>query len=232
MAGVITHLVIANEILKILPGETLKDVGLFFLGSFAPDAIHAREGYIRAYKKHTHFRDDILDRDFEKPENYAMYQKRLVRFILEHRELKDGLLDLYRGYTVHILADELFVLNIRKEFCHTMESFGIDQGDKPFFEYIVTDMNRNDMLLVNQYQGIKEIRAKLELTPIYPIDGLISAQELRISREWLLQQHFYRQQELLMPVYISYERMTEFIQSAARQITERLSDDIILPRMF
>jgi hypothetical protein len=232
MAGVITHMVIAREIQKSLPEGTIKDMGLFYLGNLAPDSIHAREGYIRAYKKHTHFRDDIPDKDFEMPENRELFHERLSAFILKNRDRRDGLLDLYRGYVVHILTDELFMLTLRKEFCKAMEEQGICQTDLPFFQYIVADMNRNDLLLVERYDGCDEIRSRMEQVPIYPIEDYLSAQEISDSRDWLVKHHFYDKNEILEPVYISYESMLHFIRMAAADISQKLSDGISFPRMF
>lgn len=232
MAGVITHLVIGREIIKLLPADIIKDPGLFYMGTVAPDAVHAREGYIRAHKKHSHFRDDIPDRDFEVPENYAIYQERLIRFIRQHRSAGEDLRDYYLGYVVHILSDELFVLSIRKEFCEMMAKLGIDQNDRPFFDYIVADMNRNDMLMVHQYEGMAEIRRYMEEAPALEVEGYISNQEMDDCRDWLINQHFVRRQHLLPPVYITYDRMMEFVQSAARQILHLLKEDVILPKML
>ncbi len=232
MAGVITHLVIAREMLKILPENTIRQEGLFYLGNLAPDAIHAREGYIRAHKKHTHFRDDIPDTDFEFPENYARYRERLAEFINKNRDRSDDIIDLYRGYVVHILTDELFVLTIRKEFCGIMSALGIGQNDRRFFDYIVADMNRNDMQLVYHYEGMDEIRRYMEEIAVCEVAGYISTQEMSISRDWLIHQHFILEQEELQPVYISYDRMLEFIQLAAREIVKRLSEGGDLPGML
>ncbi|MDD3173247.1 MAG: zinc dependent phospholipase C family protein [Herbinix sp.] len=232
MAGVITHMVIAREIGKRLPEKTITDMNLFYLGNLAPDSIHAREGYIRTYKKHTHFRDDILDKDFGREENLAIFHDRIAQFIIENRERNDGLLDLYRGYVSHILTDELFMLTIREEFCKVMKHQGIEQSDPLFFEYIVTDMNRNDMLLVENYEGSEEIRVGMEQVHIYPITGYLSEEEMCTSRNWLVRQHFYEKNKFLQPRFISYERTLEFVQMAADNIVERLSEGNSLPKMF
>jgi hypothetical protein len=211
MAGVITHMVIAREIIKLLPEGTIRDQGLFYLGNLAPDAIHAREGYERAHKKHTHFRDDILDMEFEQEENLALFHSRLIDFIKDNNEREDGLLDLYRGYVAHILADELFMLTVRKEFCSVMEDQGIAQNDKRFFDYIITDMNRNDFLLVENYEGSSEINE---------------------SRNWLIHRHFIEEHESMEPRFISYDRNWQFIQMAAMSITDKLSKGGSFPTMF
>ncbi|MFT4145727.1 MAG: zinc dependent phospholipase C family protein [Mobilitalea sp.] len=232
MAGVITHLVVADEMLKSLPEGTINQKGLFYLGSFAPDAVHARENYIRAYKKHSHFRDDILDSDFELEENYEIYKKRLIDFIIRHQDYNDPLIDLYRGYVVHILTDELFMLSVRNEFSKSVKEIGIEQSNPLFYETIVTDLHRNDMLLVNQYDRMKDIKMILEQAVVYPVEDYISEQELSISIEWLLQQHFYTPMESLQPVYISAQRMQEFIKYSTGEIINRLSGVGVLPKML
>ena len=232
MAGLITHLVIANEILKLIPEGIIEDRGLFFMGNIAPDAVHARENYIRVYKKYSHFRDDIPDNAFEEPKNYRLYFGRLSDFIKRCIAKNDGLMDLYRGYVVHIITDELFVLSVRKEFCEIMKKLGIEQDNSLFFEYIVNDMTRNDMLLLDRYEEMSEIHAAVEKADIYAVEDYVSKQELQHSREWLIRQHFTDRQEYAMPEYISYERTRAFIDTAAREIVKRLTDNTGLPRML
>lgn len=232
MAGLITHMVVAREVMKLLPEGSIADEGLFYLGTLAPDAVHAREGYIRADKKHTHLRDDILDKDFTLVESLTLFHGRVADFIRANRDREDGLLDLYRGYVVHLLTDELFILTIRAEFCNRMKGLGIAQDDHRFYVDIVTDMNRNDFLLVQNYKEIKEIRSHMEQVKIYEILGYLSGQEMRDSRDWLINRHFTSSNEILDPVYISYDRNMEFIKMAAANIAARLLGKGNLPRMI
>lgn len=44
MAGIITHLAIANKIENAMPERTVTNRGLFYLGSIALDLIRMREG--------------------------------------------------------------------------------------------------------------------------------------------------------------------------------------------
>lgn len=224
MAGVITHMVIAREIIKLLPEGTIRDQGLFYLGNLAPDAIHAREGYIREYKMHTHFRDNIPDMEFELEEHQRAYRKRIVDFIADHKNREDGLNDLYLGYVAHILSDEWFMRTVRKEFCEVMNELGIAQTDPRFFEYIVSDMNRNDLLLVKQYDEMNEIKQQIETVSLHPVEEFISYQEMKISMDWLIYRHFYEEHELISPKYISYERMTRFLTEAASYVVRMLSE--------
>jgi len=232
MAGVITHMVIAREVEKLLPEGIIKDRGLFYLGNLAPDAIHAREGYERVYKKHTHFREGILDQEFELEENQTLFHNRLATFIEQNKDREDGLLDLYRGYATHILTDELFILTIRKEFCAVMEDRGIYQNDPRFFEYIVTDMNRNDLLLVRNYEDSFIIRDAMDQVQIHPVPGYLSEEEMSKSRDWLIYRHFVVKQEILEPAYISYDRNCAFIKMTAADIVKQLSEGKIYPELF
>ena len=232
MAGVITHLIIANEIIKLIPEELIRNKGSFLMGSVAPDAVHARENYIRAYKKHSHFRDDIPDMAFEEPANYELYQKRLVDFIRRNNNRDNELLDLYRGYVVHIIADELFILSVRKEFCAVMDKLGIEQSSSLFFEYIVNDMTRNDMLLLERYGDMADIRTAFEAAATYPIEDYVSEPELKVSKEWLIRHHFIDTHDIVMPTYISYERINDFIYASAQEIVKRLTYDNVLPGML
>ena len=106
MAGTITHLAVAYEILKELPDGIITNQDLFYAGSLAPDTIHARKGFIRSDKKHTHLRDDIADMDFHTLENLTLFHNRVTDFINDNLVRKDDLIDLYRGYVVHLLTDE------------------------------------------------------------------------------------------------------------------------------
>ncbi|MBH1941534.1 hypothetical protein I5677_11575 [Mobilitalea sibirica] len=232
MAGIAAHLIIAREIQKLLPKGTIKEEGMFYAGSIAPDAIHAREGFVREDKRHTHLRDDIRDMEFLKEENLALFHQRVTDFILTSRKKEGGVLDLYRGYVVHILTDELYMRTLRYEFVETMKTLGISQSDREFFHRIVEDMTRNDYLLMSNYKEMAEIRAKLENVKSYEIKNMLSEQELTNSRNWVIQKYFVEKHDCLNPIYISYERTLEFIELASRDIVERLSEGGSLTRMF
>lgn len=232
MAGIITHLIVAREILKLLPENIITEEDQFYAGSIAPDAIHAREGFVRADKKHTHFRDDIPDKEFGMPNNLELFHNRIADFIRQNRKADKELLDLNRGYVVHLLTDELYLLTIRQEYIEAVRTKGIIQSDKEFFHGIVTDMTRNDELLADRYPEMDKIGSKLEHVTSHEISGLLSKDELEASRGWVLWRFFKEQRELLQPIHISYDRTLEFIHMAAADITRRLSEGGSLPRMF
>lgn len=232
MAGIVAHLVIAREIIKRLPKNTIKNEALFYAGSIAPDAIHAREGFVRADKKHTHLRDDIPDKDFTQCEYLSLFHNRVAKFIEEHREREDGFLDLYRGYVVHLLTDELYLLTIRQEFVECMEQQGIVQSDKAFFTNIMMDLNLNDFQLISRYPEIEEVRNQLEKVQPFELEDLFSEKELTNSKNWAIQRLCGANNDPTEPIYTSYERTLEFIMMSAQDIIERLSEGGSLPTMF
>lgn len=232
MAGLAAHLIIAREVQKLLPKGTIQDVGQFYAGSIAPDAVHARVNYVRADKKHSHLRDNIPDKDFIQEAYLELFRERVAAFILQNRDRKDGLLDVYRGYVVHLLTDELYYLTIREEFVRQMEKLGIVQSDKEFFHRIITDMNRNDYLLLYSYQEKEEILYYLEQVQPFGIDSMLSEAEVSESREWVVNRFFREEYELIDPVYMSFESTREFVRMAAENIKDRLSEGGSLPKML
>jgi hypothetical protein len=232
MAGLAAHLIIAREVHKLLPKGTIRDVGQFYAGSIAPDAIHARVNYVRAEKKHTHLRDEIPDKDFIQEFYRNLFLERVASFILLNRDRQDGLLDAYRGYVVHLLTDELYLLTLRREFVKRMEKLGITQNDREFFHRIITDMNRNDFLLLYSYQEKEEIRFYLEQVQPFGIDDMLSVTEVSESREWVINRFFREEYELQDPVYVSFDSTREFVRMAAENIKDRLSEGGSLPMMF
>lgn len=238
MAGLATHLIVAREVLNLLPENMIKDKGDYYTGSIAPDAIHSRVGFIRADKKHTHLRDNIPDDNFHEEENLCLFHSRISEMIVKCKE-KEEYLDFYRGYLVHLLTDELFVLNIRKNFTELMMQRGVATSDQEYYTSIVTDMHRIDFLLLEQYEGIDDIKLSLENARDLAMEGLLSMQEIRDSKNWVINRYFANRQQsgqpdllIQRPEFINYDRMLEFIPMAAEDIAFRLSGKGNLPKIL
>lgn len=228
MAGLATHLIVAREVLKLLPKGIIKEIGQFYSGSIAPDAIHARAGFIRADKKHTHLRDDIPDDIFHEKANLQLFHRRISELIEKCNE-REEYLDFYRGYLVHLLTDELFILNIRKDFTSQMKLKGVATKDREYYTSIVTDMNRNDFLLVENYEGIDEIKASLVEAKDIAIENLLSMQEIHDSKNWVINRYFTKVNHTEPPIYITYDGMLAFVYKTAEDIAFRLSGQGDLP---
>lgn len=229
MAGTIVHLVIADLLAEewagaeiITPYGSTKFIRDYFIaGNICPDGIMARRDYVREMKKHTHFRDGIQDADFHKEENLALFHKRLNGFMENSFKVfkEDNIRSLYLGYWVHMLADELFVINIRPEFMENISVTGLTEQDMEIFRYFSQDVDAIDFRLINEYKGIKRIYNALSGIKPYEIQGMVTEDELTSSRQWILNYFFEREHtDVKEPVYISYNRMWEFINSTTDKI--------------
>jgi len=114
MPGLITHLEIANNIGKKLKTGIIKNRALFYIGSIAPDAVHSKEDYQRIHKKKSHLRQEIADVDFNNISNLELFYSRVEKFINNNIFKESKFNDLYKGYVVHLLTDELFLLSKAK----------------------------------------------------------------------------------------------------------------------
>ena len=137
MAGTVVHLVIADMLSQewhntkvVTPYGSIKLINNYFIaGNICPDGIMARDNYVRDMKKHTHFRDGIKDCDFHIQENLQLFRHRLDSFMKENLETikEDNERSLYLGYWVHMLADEMFMLQIRPEFLKNISVTGLTE---------------------------------------------------------------------------------------------------------
>lgn len=230
MAGTMVHLVIADILAQewasreiTTPyGSTHLIYDYFIAGNICPDGIMARKGYVREMKKHTHFRDGIADGDFHKKENIALFHNRLESFMEDsfNRIKTDSGRSLYLGYWVHMLADELFVVQIRPEFLENISVTGLTEQNMETFKYFSKDVDMVDFRIVNEYKGIQRVYNALSVIKPYEISGMITKDELTHSRSWILKYFFETEHNCITePVYISYNRMMEFINNAVSKIS-------------
>lgn len=204
-------------------GSTIVAYDYFIAGNICPDGIMARKGYVRDMKKHTHFRDCIPDCDFHKKENRALFHKRLESFMENsfNSFKTDNERSLYLGYWVHMLADEMFVVQIRPEFLKNISVTGLTEENMETFKYFSRDVDAVDFRIVNKYNGIQRIYNALSAIKPYEISGMVTEEELTDSRKWILQYFFETEHtKTAEPIYISYNRMMEFIKDAASKIPD------------
>ena len=106
MPGSVTHIAIADKVYNVLGGNVIQNLPLFFGGSIAPDAIHAKADYQRADKKRAHFCDGIHLYGYGHPKSARLFQNRVKKFVGQYFIPGGVDKELYLGYAVHLLADE------------------------------------------------------------------------------------------------------------------------------
>lgn len=232
MAGIITHLAIANKIINELPSGIIKNQGLFYAGSIAPDLIRMREGVTRADKKHTHMREGITDVDFIKKENLEIFHNRVNSFINDNISEENDISDLHKGFVVHLLSDEMFLINVRPDFVVKMNTLGIEPTDILFRDKILDDLDSHDFKLVDNHKEMKAILNLLKNVELYSINDYITDKEIKLGINWVLEKNIYEDHETSEPIYIPYEKILTYIDETAHDIIARLSDGIIFGKIF
>ena len=221
MPGPITHLVIANEVLKNISSSIAIDEADFLSGALAPDAIHARAGFVRKDKKRTHLRQGIPDAEFHTNDNQELFNIRIEEFVREYLANDGEKFSLHLGYLVHLLTDESMLLTIRQDFTSSLIEEGIVPSDKEFFLRMMHDLDSNDNNLFNMYEDMTAIREMLVDYKSEGISGLLSAQELNNSRRWVIDNCF-EDRKLDEPRYITHDSFKDFVKSTVENILLRL----------
>lgn len=220
MGGTITHLVIADKIINKLPKGVISDAGMFYAGSLAPDAIHARRGYVRAMKKHTHLRDDIKDSDFLLPQNKAIFHERLSSFIQLNSHWKAGMMDVYMGYIAHLLSDEIFVMTARQKLVEKVAEEGIGQRDREFIYKFAPEVHNNDLILSRSYPRINKIQEELESVGEFEIKHYLTPDELKNSRQWVMNNFLENPKKPDKPLYITPRDIEDYINQSVEYVID------------
>lgn len=221
MAGTVMHLVIADKLLERL---AIKNPALFYCGNLAPDAIMSRRDYIREMKNHTHFKDGQKSYTFRIKENRDIYYERLDAFAKRFLDKSDPYYELYLGYIVHILTDELYLLEYYEDFIFELESAGMSPADEIFSRKFVSDVYRVDRELVSTYGFTYPMPDILLTQSGYDIPGWIDKEEIEISKRYIIDRNFrqpYEKEELEVT---TYEKNYRFIELCVEKIPEMLEE--------
>lgn len=188
MAGTVEHLVIADRLLDKLH---IPNPALFYCGNLAPDAIMARENYVRDMKTHTHFKDGQEPYELRLEQNREIYLERLQAFVdCFFTDEYVGRRDLFLGYLVHILADEIYLLEYYEEFVTDLYASGSTPADLEFSRNFVHDVDQVDWELVRTYEFKHPMPDILWQEDGYEIPGWITAQELLSSKKYIIYKNF------------------------------------------
>lgn len=229
MAGTITHLVIADKVLERLPEPIKRKIhnkSLFYCGNLAPDAIMARANYERSMKRHTHFKDDVRSNELHLPEKFAQYRKRLEafaeRFLVQpHKDY-----ELYFGYVVHILADEVFILKVRDTHVKRLLQEGKNTEDARNFRTFGHDVDLNDWRLVREYPFSCDILRMIQAESNYEIEDYITKEELNDSKDFIIKKNFLTEHDAEEASELTYEENLRYIEEAVDTIIAYVEQSI------
>lgn len=220
MAGTVMHLVIADRLLDILK---INNPTYFYCGNLAPDAIMARENYVREMKRHTHFKDDIRLHELRIPEKQKVYMERLMAFFHSHVEPEREQKEIYLGYLTHMLVDELYILRFRDRFVDKLVADGKEPTDEVFWEGYPHEVDVVDWELVRTYDFKYKMPDILSLNELYEIEDFITSEELLDSKEFVINKNFITVHEPEELKYASMKDNLDFIDLCVSEIPKILS---------
>ncbi|MBO4750571.1 MAG: zinc dependent phospholipase C family protein [Lachnospiraceae bacterium] len=215
MAGTVMHLVIAD---RLMDQYEIKNPAYFYCGNLAPDAVMNRENYVREMKRHTHFKDGIRLNEFRIPENFTAYMERLNAFYEALVAKPSKHWEIYFGYLTHILVDELYLLRFRDGFVDMLVEQGKEPTDLEFFRIFTKDVYLVDLELVRTYKFRHPMPDTLRMEEEYEIPGLVTAKELKDSKEYIIHMNFEPQRE-------KSEEARQTQQAAGGQAQQAACDD-------
>lgn len=221
MAGTVVHLVIADMLLEQL---NINDPALFYCGNLAPDAIMGRENYQREMKNHTHFKDGLKPYEFRVKSNQDEYNIKLKKFAEEflNKDRKDY--ELFLGYIVHILVDELYLLEYYEDTLFQLKEAGISPDDEEFCRSFVGDVDRVDWELVREYKFKYPMPEILLSKSDYEIPGWITSSEIEGSKQFIIQKNFFTQHEKEPLRVTTFERNYRYIDLCVSKIPSMLKE--------
>jgi len=198
------HLAVAHA-LALSPA----DPGDYYLGALAPDAIHMREGWVRADKDRSHLRDTPSGA-------LAGQQERIDRALA----LLSGEPDSFRlGYAVHLLTDALWVEEIiygSYDAHYKADPAPVQSWKAAYYN----DTDCIDFLLYRDLPWRDEVWSLLKHARGQNFEGLVSVKETEAWRDRCLHWFDNRSEGDYLPIrYISRKEADHFVLQAAETIT-------------
>ena len=235
MAFPLTHLLVANELIKTAPWLVGDEPELFLLGSIAPDAVHYREGLVGASqlgigeaKKITHL-CPISDEKWGQTTDNIGWEKRAKDFFLSNTGGDVGASSLSAGYAAHVLTDIFTNMGIY----HNFRTNYPGEAAKGYQSDYYRDLKNIDIRLYHEIYKSSGIANALANAVAQDMPGLVSADEIHAIRDNLLYEYYnsevartdtdYMHAEY---IYVTYGEVLEFISDAAAYCAKVLSTSV------
>lgn len=231
MSYAMTHLLVADRFLKTHPADNNE---LFMLGSIAPDAVHSRPDFTKRIKADSHCLPEEENwGEICKEAPLIKWYGRLRDFWREKSVLASDAdtRSFLKGYTLHALTD---IYNNAKFYAPCWMKFGLEDVDgfrKAYRnECIIQDnwimhsdpeisKTAQTLLITTDKYDLKEIISRLGL------DKFFTADDLRLSVEYLLKEHENDVQVSLEGLSMVSQKSTEkFISEAENECEQILFD--------
>lgn len=205
MPGHVVHLFVANELVRgttlgcqgdsnrpagptLLDDLGILDPAAFVAGNLAPDAVHARPGYERRFKKYAHLKEGLTDRDLAANLHQEVFGGRLRQFAVTTARLADpGRRSFYWGYLTHILVDYWFIRHVLDTIYRSKAAglYGHDETQVSARD-ILDEYAAMDHLVSGWFSGLPALRQTLTQAGSWAVEDYVSRHEVQASRQWVL----------------------------------------------
>lgn len=187
MAGVITHIYIADLILKsgII---NVSDKESYFLGSISPDAIMSKENYQRDDKKISHLRDNISSDRWYQKQYKELFTERLNTFYRDY-VLTDKT-DFSLGYYIHLLTDQAFHYSFRDDIVNTLKKKELPYQNDSLKHAILYELDTIDYSLLDENKWILDTLKNInKICMSHQLEHLISSEMICKNFQWINQKY-------------------------------------------
>ena len=233
MAGIETHLAIADKIYFMLGGEVIKNLPLFFGGNVAPDAVHMKKDYQRLYKKRSHLTEGVLDYGYGDSGMATLFKDRVNEFIENYYLTAGEDKDLYLGYIIHLLTDEFNSRMVYKRLEEHLKNNG-DNPDEPGFRKNLTGIVYNGgyrdffsdttyNISPHKYPFKQNVVDILEAAHDYEVKDYISADEINMEKRWIIDTYFKSENTQEDTINYDPHKAEQFVSLVAEDIIVSLS---------
>lgn len=212
MGYFMVHLKIAQNLLK--NNNQIKDIGAFYKGSLAPDAIMFRQGCQRSEKSSTHF--CVGDEGWGYYTNYGEWGNSLNLSIRNYvDEIK---FDFIFGYYAHVFTDIAYTSKFWTSVRLTQDRNHIDDYFK--------DCAEIDSRLLESIENKEKVWSLLRNPTNYCLSGLFNVDDLSMLIDEMINNMYNNRKS--NPDYkfkvIKYSDMLDFIDIMVSEISDKLED--------
>jgi len=205
------HLLVGKSMIDIEFG--VNDLGQFYLGLIAPDAIHMRAGVGRAEKNGTHLLPNVDAQITHIGE--AEQSRTVLDFVHEHLDKFDA--DFLWGYGVHLLTDLLWTHRIYMAFTKKYEEDPAPVQERQQAYY--NDADLADIALYRESPWRAAIWTILQQTKAADFSPLLSAQEIDAWNHRTLNWYDEKEPAMYHPIkYLTKATVEAFIPQCAKAI--------------
>ena len=206
MGYLMVHLRIAQELLKSC--DFIKDIGAFYKGSVAPDAIMFRQGCKREDKSLTHF--CIGDEGWGYYTNYEAWKNNLFHSMKKYKGYVND--DFLFGYCAHILTD----IEFARQFWNPIRL----KNDENNMNTYTKDCAEVDLHLMERIENMEQIWSFLNDSQDYCLEDLFSIADTKkliniMANDMYAHRH---SNPNYYPSIFTVDRVTKFVEEISTQI--------------